>query len=102
MKKSLTSKFHLNPCLYSHHMIAGASLEDRATVFKEIIMYDLKTMEVKYDEDLELILLCLPPSSYANFRDTILYSHDTLNLDEVYDALFSKEKMNHLVGGSEA
>ncbi|KAF3614389.1 hypothetical protein FXO37_35963 [Capsicum annuum] len=34
-------------------------------------------------------------------KDTILYSHDTLTIDEVYDALFSKKKMKHLVNGLE-
>ena len=63
----------------------------------------METMEVKYDEeDLGLILLCLLPSSYTTFRYTILYSHDILTLDEVYDALFSKEKMKQLVVGTKA
>ena len=60
-------------------------------------------MEVKYDEeDLGLILLCSLPSSYVTFSDIIFYSHDTLTLDKVYDALYSKEKMKQLVVGSEA
>ena len=51
-------------------------------------------MEVKYDEeDLGMILLCSSSSSYATFRDTILYSCDTLTLEEVFDALFSKKNM---------
>ena len=55
-------------------------------------------MQIKYDcEDLGLILLCSLPSSYSNFRDTILYSRDTLELDEVYEALHAKEKMKHMV-----
>ena len=38
-------------------------------------------MEVKYDdEDLGLLLLCSLPSSFSNFRDTILYSHDELTI----------------------
>ena len=41
--------------------------------------------------------MCLLPPSYSNFKDTILYSCETLTLDEVYDVLFSKEKMKHLV-----
>ena len=91
--KSLTSKLHLKQQLYSHHMIEGMSLEDHLTVFKEIGS-DLETMEVKCDEeDLGLILLCLLPSSYANFRDTILYSCDTFTLEEFFYALFSKKKM---------
>ena len=83
-------------------MIKGMFLEDQLTVFKEIVSY-LKTVEVKYNEnDLGLILLCLLPSSYVTFRDTILYSHDTLTLEEVFDALFSREKMKSLIVGSEA
>lgn len=55
-------------------------------------------MEVKYeDEDLALILLCSLPSSYSHFRDTILYSRDTLTLQEVYEALHAKERMKDMV-----
>ena len=46
------------------------------------------------------MLLCSLPNSYATFRDTILYSRDTLTLNEVYEALFSKEKMKQLIVGS--
>ena len=70
---------------------------DHLSAFKEIVA-DLESMEVKYDEeDLGLILLCSLPSSYANFRDTILYCRDTLTLKEVYDALHAKEKMKKMV-----
>ena len=102
MIKSLTSKLHLKQRLYSYCMIEGMSLEDHLTTFKEIVS-DLENMEVKYDEvDLGLILLCSLPSSYATFRDTILYSRDTRTLEEVFDALFFKEKMKQLMVGSEA
>ena len=101
MTKTLTNKLHLKQRLYSQRMSDGTSLENHLTVFKEVVS-DLESMEVKYDEeDLGLILLCSLPPSYATFRDTILYSRDTLTLDEVYDALFSKEKMHKLVGSSD-
>ena len=55
-------------------------------------------MEVDYDDkDLGLIFLCSFPSSFSNFRDTLLYSHDTLTLDEVSKALHAKEKMKQMV-----
>ena len=74
-------------------MIECTSLEEHLTVFKEIVS-DLETMEVRYDEeDLGLVLLYSLPSSYKIFKDIVLYSSDTLTLDEVYDALYSKEKM---------
>ena len=99
MTRSLTSKLHLKQRLYFQHMSEG---EEHLTMFKDIVI-DLQTLEVKYeDEDLGLILLCSMPSSYAIFRDTILYSRDTLTLDEVYDVLFSNEKMKQLVVGSES
>ncbi|CAA2993373.1 late blight resistance homolog R1B-16 [Olea europaea subsp. europaea] len=49
-------------------------------------------------QDLALVLLCSLPNSFSSLRDTILYSRDTLSIEEVYDALFSKEKMELLVG----
>ena len=102
MMESLTSKFHLKQRLYSHHMEEGTSLEEHFATFKEIIAY-LETLEVKYEEeDLGLMLLCSLPNSYATFRDMILYSHDTLTLNEVYVALFSKEKMKQLIVRLEA
>ena len=83
-------------------MTEGMYFEELLTIFKEIVS-DLETMEVRYDEeDLGLILLCSLPSSCTMFRDTILYSRDTLTLDEVYDASYSKEKMKQLIIESEA
>lgn len=67
-------------------------------MFKEIIV-DLETLEIKYDEKyLTLILSCSLPASFTSFRGTILYSRDTLTIEDAYDVLFSKEKMNHLIG----
>ncbi|KAG8485080.1 hypothetical protein CXB51_021402 [Gossypium anomalum] len=55
-------------------------------------------MEVQYDkEDLGLILLCSLPPSYSTFRDTILYSRESLIFDEVYDSLTLYDKMKYLL-----
>ena len=97
MSKDLTSKMHMKMKLYSHKLQEGGSVINHLTVFKEIVS-DLQAMEVEYDdEDLGLILLCSLPSSFSNFRDTLLYSHDTLTLDEVCEALHAKEKMKLMV-----
>ena len=103
MTKSLTSKLHLKQLLYWHNMIKGTYLEEHLTTFKEIVA-DLETLEVKYEEeeDIRLILLCSLPMSYATFRDTILYNRGTLTLNEVYEVLFSKEKMKQLIIGLKA
>jgi hypothetical protein len=98
MSKDLTSKMHLKMKLYTHKLQKGGSVLNHLSVFKEIVS-DLQAMEVDYDdEDLDLILLCsLPSFFFANFRDTLLYSHDTLTLDEVSEALHAKKKMKQIV-----
>ena len=97
MSKDLTSKMYLKMKLYTHKLQEGGSVLNHLLVFKEIVS-DLRAMEVHYDdEDLGLILLCFLPSSFANFRDTLLYNHDTLMLDEVSEALHAKEKMKVMV-----
>ena len=100
MTKDLTSKMHIKQKLFLHKLQEGCNLLDHISDFKEIVS-DLTAMEVKYDdEDLGLILLCSLPCSYSNFRDTILYSHDTLTLNDVYEALHAKEKKKQLVSSN--
>ena len=95
-------KSYVKQRLYSHSMEKGTSLEEHRMAFKEIFV-DLDTLEFKYEEeDLGLILLCSLPISYVTFRDLILYSRDTLTLNEVCEALFSKEKMKQLIVKPEA
>ena len=102
MTKSLTSKLNLKQRLCSYSMEKGTSLEEHLTTFKEIVA-DLETLEIKYEEeDLGLMLLYSLPNSYAIVSDTVLYSHDTLTLNEFYGALFSKEKMKQLIVGLKA
>ncbi|KAG8480861.1 hypothetical protein CXB51_025485 [Gossypium anomalum] len=75
----------------------SASVHKHLTVFKEILS-NLEAIEVQYDkEDLGLILLCSLPPSYSTFRDTILYSLESLTVDEVYASLTS-ERVSLLVG----
>ncbi|KAG8501536.1 hypothetical protein CXB51_004015 [Gossypium anomalum] len=95
MSKTLTSKLHMKQRLYAHCLEKGASVHEHLTVFKEILS-NLEAMEVQYDkEDLGLILLCSLPSSYSTFRDTILYTRESLTVDEVYDSLSTYDKMKH-------
>ena len=78
-------------------MQEGGSVSNHLSVFKEIVT-DLQSIEVTYDdEDLGLILLCSLPGSYTNFEDTILYSRDTLTMNDVYEALQAKERMKQMV-----
>ncbi|KAG8481214.1 hypothetical protein CXB51_025952 [Gossypium anomalum] len=75
----------------------GASVHEHLIVFKEILS-NLEAMEVQYDkEDLGLILLCSLPLCLIQPLETILYSRESLTVDEVYDSLTSYDKMKHLV-----
>jgi hypothetical protein len=92
MSKDFTSKMHLKMKLYMHKLQEGGSVSNHLSVFREIVA-DLQSMEVTYDdEDLGLILLCSQPGSFANFRDTILYSRDTLTMNDVYEALQARKR----------
>jgi len=102
MTKSLPNKLHLKQRLFNLKMIEGGSLAEHISTFKELVN-NLENMDVKYeDEDLALFLLSSLPEAYSNFRDTIIYSRDTLVLDEVFTALDSKEKMKHITGSRDA
>jgi hypothetical protein len=102
MYKDLTGKMHIKMKLFSHKLQEGGSVLTHISVFKEIVA-DLTSMEVKFDdEDLALLLLCSLPALFSNFRDTILYSCDTLTIAKVYEALTAKEKMRHMVNSEDA
>nr|ABA96191.1 retrotransposon protein, putative, Ty1-copia subclass [Oryza sativa Japonica Group] len=97
VSKDLTSKMHIKMKLFLHKLQESGSVLNHISVFKEIVV-ELVSMEVQFDdEDLGLLLLCSLPSSYANFRDTILLSRDELTLAEVYEALQNREKMKGMV-----
>ncbi|KAE8657488.1 Ribosomal protein S8 family protein isoform 1 [Hibiscus syriacus] len=101
MQKSLTSKLHLNQRFYSLKLAKGSPIEEHLAAFKKIVS-DLETLEVKYDqEDLGLIIICSLSYSYYPFRDTILYSRETLILEEVYNVLYSFNKMKYIVSSFE-
>jgi hypothetical protein len=48
MSKDLTSKMHVKMKLFSHKLIEGCSVLNHLSTFKEIV-YDLQSMEVKYN-----------------------------------------------------
>lgn len=99
MTKSLPNKLHLKQRLFTLKKNEGNSLVDHISTFKELVG-NLENMDVTYDdEDLALFLLTSLPESYSHFRDTIIYSRDTLVLDEILTALDSKEKMKQITNG---
>ncbi|KAL5834208.1 hypothetical protein ACOSQ4_013705 [Xanthoceras sorbifolium] len=81
-------------------MAEDASIKSHIDEFSTILM-DLENMEISYDdEDQALMLLRSLPPSYKHFRDTLIYSRQTLKLEDVKAALFSKELIDKELGTS--
>ncbi|GJR57072.1 retrovirus-related pol polyprotein from transposon TNT 1-94 [Tanacetum coccineum] len=77
--------------LYTLRMSESTQVKDHLDTFNRIIL-DLQGVGVKVDdEDQALILLCSLPGSYENFVDTMLYGRTTISVNDVKDALLSKE-----------
>ena len=94
LTKTVTSKIALKQKLHLLRMPEGSSLKEHLDTFLSIVM-DLESMDVKIDdEDKAIVLLCSLPPSYKTFRDTVSYGKNTISLDEVKAALFSKEVMD--------
>lgn len=67
-------------------------IKDYLDEFNKIIL-NLKNIDIKIDnEDKALILLCLLPSSFEHFVDTMLYGWDTLSMGDV-KALFNLREL---------
>lgn len=72
-------------------MASGKSLEDYLDEFNKIIL-DLENIEIKIeDEDQALLLLRSLPTEYESLSDALLYGRESLTLEDIQAALFSKE-----------
>ena len=90
-KKSLTNRLYQKQRLYTLRMEQNSKVQDHINHFNRIIL-DLNGLGVKVeDEDLAIILLCSLPTAYENFVDTMLYGRDTISVNDVKDAMLSKE-----------
>ena len=79
------------PYMFRQQVLLWRSYVDEFTS----IMIDFENLEIKYEEeDLALILLRSLPAFYKNFRDTLIYTKETLKVEDVKLAFFSKELMD--------
>ncbi|GAV85826.1 gag_pre-integrs domain-containing protein/UBN2_2 domain-containing protein, partial [Cephalotus follicularis] len=82
---------YLKQCLYTLRMKDGMFVKEHTDNFNKVI-HDLNNTNIKIDdEDQALILLCSFPSSYDHFVDTMLYGRDSIDVNDVKDALQSRE-----------
>ncbi|PPD70354.1 hypothetical protein GOBAR_DD32770 [Gossypium barbadense] len=82
MSKILTSKLHMKQRLYAHRLEEGAYVHKHLIVLEEILS-NVEAIEVQYNKE--------------DLGYSILYSRESLIVDEVYDSLTSYDKMKHLV-----
>ena len=90
---SLTNHFYKKQRLYTIQMKEGTPSSNHLNEFDRIAI-DLKNIECKVeDEDQALILLCLLPTSFDHFVNTMLYGfvRNSISIDNVKDALNSNE-----------
>ena len=98
MTKSLANRLHLKQKLYTFKMSTGSSIEDHLDEFNKIIL-DLENIKIKIkDEDQALLLLRFLPAKYETLCDTLVYSRDSLTLEEVQTALMSKDLKERMEG----
>ncbi|KAG8482633.1 hypothetical protein CXB51_024176 [Gossypium anomalum] len=76
-----------------HLYLSNEILQDVMKEKTAAALWKRLAMEVQYDEeDLGLILLFSLPPSYSTFRDTILYSRESLTVDEGEDLIVRGRK----------
>src|SRR4051812_32485462 len=89
--KSLTNRLYLKKKLYNLRMVEGTSVKQHLDEFNSIIM-NLGNIDIIVEsEDQALIVLCALLLSYETFVDTLLYGKDSIFLDDISNALKSKE-----------
>src|SRR4051812_44296694 len=72
-------------------MVDGIPIKKHLDDFNAIIT-DLWSIDIKVEaEDQALILLCSLPPAYETFVDTLLYRKDSISMEDVSNALKSKE-----------
>ena len=93
--KSLSNKLFIKKQLYSLQMKESTPILQQLNAFNRIL-------EVKLEEDKFLLLLSSLPSSYDHLETTIMYSNQTLELEDVRQMLQNNEMMKKTYSTEEA
>jgi hypothetical protein len=90
MAKNLTNKLYVKKKLYGLQMEENTNLLEHLNKFN-IRNTHLLNFEVKIEEDKAILLLTSLPHSYDHLVMILLYGKETLELEEVTEALLSHE-----------
>ena len=89
MKKSLTNRLILLRTFFTYKMKEGTSLKAHLNTFDDFLM-KMKAVDLKIEEEQKaMILLCSLLDCYTGFSNSLIYSRDTLTLDDVKTGLLS-------------
>ena len=89
--KSLSNKLYQKRRLHTLKMSESMQVNEHLDKFNRIVL-DLRGVGVDIDDDDQaMFLLHSLPESYESFVDTIMYGRDGISVNDVKDALLSKE-----------
>ena len=102
-EESSTNHLILLRTFFTYKMKEGTSLKAHLNIFDDLLM-KMKAVDLKIEEEKKaMILLCSLPDRYAGFSNSLIYSRDTLTLDDVKTGLLRKklrDQMKELGDGS--
>lgn len=83
LSKCIASQLVLKKRLCTLHMVEETSIKSDLNEFFSLIN-DLKIVDVKLeDQDQVILLLCLLPPFYKNFKETMIYERTSLTFDDI-------------------
>lgn len=91
MTKTLSNKIYLKEQLFGFKMDPYKSLDDNLDEFKKITITLANIDEKIFDKNQVIILLNFLPKSFKDLKSTIKYGRDSLTLEDVLEALNSRE-----------
>ena len=91
MTKTLPNRIYLKQRFYGFKMEENKSIDENIDDFTKLVA-DLAILDVEIDdEDQAIFLLNSLPKQFDHLKDTLKYGKETLSLEEVVSAVYSKE-----------
>ena len=91
MTKRIENRLHLKKLLYRFQYKEGTKMITHLDSFNKLITDLLNLDEDVNDEDKALILLNSLPEAYDHLATTLIYGKDTINFEDVSNALMNHE-----------